>query len=542
MYILNPDKDPLPWRAYCSYPDIYNIHRPPTPSLPYPSPNDPPSPSTPFPPPDLDQLPPAGIFLGIFSVDSAIERRQYVRSTWASHARSRNGAGDGDDGVGTSRTIVRFIVGQPRGDWERRIKLEQELYNDIIILPTHENMNDGKTHEFFIWASTYAWVPPIYVNSTVPPPQFTYSNLTSSPPALAPHDPSAAWTDLASPNPKNWVRPDYVVKVDDDSFIMLAELEARLRLELHTKYDNKRHASTLERAAVGSASPVVGRDTTMFDSHPLAGSRMQMQLVDTDPLIYWGYLVTNKRHQFMAGELYALSWALVDWAAKDEGVRKMTKGAEDKQTARWMREHPRRDEIRWTNERCWIYDHPRGGTVYAHGYLFPSEVTRVKQQIWGTYGEDLQKVFKALTWNITNGIPTPAEWAHSSVSTFRTRYTPPLSNLSIPQSVEALVEGSEMSLREGMTPGHAWAHREGRRTRYQGQRVGGTVAVHFIKKHMWFLETAMALLEGDERLEHEVFEDREDGSIVSDGATVDEGTLFGERASLYPAQEPAVTR
>ena len=29
------------------------------------------------------------------------------------------------------------------------------------------------------------------------------------------------------------VKPDHVVKVDDDSFIMLAELEARPRLELH---------------------------------------------------------------------------------------------------------------------------------------------------------------------------------------------------------------------------------------------------------------------------------------------------------------------
>lgn len=32
---------------------------------------------------------------------------------------------------------------------------------------------------------------------------------------------------------------------------------------------------------------------------------------------------------------------------------------------------------------------------------------------------------------------------------------------------------------------------------YQNKRVGGTVVVHFIKKHMWFLETALAFLEGD---------------------------------------------
>ena len=49
-----------------------------------------------------------------------------MRSTWASHVRSREGAGKGDGGAGTSRTIVRFILAQPQKDWERRVKLEME--------------------------------------------------------------------------------------------------------------------------------------------------------------------------------------------------------------------------------------------------------------------------------------------------------------------------------------------------------------------------------------------------------------------------------
>lgn len=45
---------------------------------------------------------------------------------------------------------------------------------------------------------------------------------------------------------------------------------------------------------------------------------------------------------------------------------------------------------------------------------------------------------------------TPAAWGLSSVSTFGARYTPPLPDLSTTHSVEALVEGSAMSLlREG---------------------------------------------------------------------------------------------
>ena len=59
-------------------------------------------------------------------MDTSIERRMLIRSTFASHARSRNGAGEGDGGEGTSRTIVRFVLGQPRKDWERRIMLEME--------------------------------------------------------------------------------------------------------------------------------------------------------------------------------------------------------------------------------------------------------------------------------------------------------------------------------------------------------------------------------------------------------------------------------
>ena len=55
-----------------------------------------------------------------------------------------------------------------------------------------------------------------------------------------------------------------------------------------------------------------------------------------------------------------------------------------------------------------------------------------------------------------------------------------------------------------MTPDYAWAHREGRITRYNDKRVGGTICVHFIKKNMWFLETALAFLETQDTTELEM--------------------------------------
>ena len=391
IHILNPDKEPLPWRAYCSVPPLSSA--PPdllasTSVLSYPVPVTTGLMPPPFPPANLDSLPPAGLFVGVFSMDSAFERRMLVRTTWASHARSREGAGDGDGGAGTSRTIVRFILGQPRKDWERRIRLEMEcaclaiefplvgtndftVYNDIVVLPVPENMNTGKTWAFFSWAAAGGWVPPIYFNTSKPAPILSYSNMTSTPPPLAPHDPTYAHQDSYLLKPKLWVRPDYVVKVDDDSFVMLAELEARLRLELHAKtqnVDGSSQTSSTTYVRTGQNDVSVNASTLFVSSthvhDPVSSyetpSRSSSSQRLSDPLIYWGYLVKNR---FMAGELYALSWSLADWVANDPNVKGLTKGAEDKQTAKWMTLHPRAAEVRWTNERCWIYDHPRAGTV-----------------------------------------------------------------------------------------------------------------------------------------------------------------------------------
>jgi hypothetical protein len=343
-------------------------------------------------------------------------------------------------------------------------------------LPIEENMNFGKTHAYFAWAAHNAWVPP--------PPLgaqhhlVSYLNATSTPPTPAEHDPRGP--DVARP----WVHPDFVLKADDDSFIMLSELEARLRMAMANATSHHVQTSTSKDSQKG-----------VFD-----------------PMIYWGYLV---KHRFMAGELYALSWKIVEWVAVDPTVKGMTRGAEDKQVAKWMGVHPQSHDIRWASEHCWIYDHPRSGTVYSHGFLFPSEVDRVQtdyKQYVQTVLSERQRFLDAGSDAGNSTLVAPhsrdsvnAKLSHSTVSTFGVRYNPPQPNLTPLHSVEALVEGSPMSLLRDAAGGAdtAWKQREGRRRRYQNKHIGGTVVVHFIKRHEWFLETALALLEGEEVIEEE---------------------------------------
>ncbi|OSD03388.1 glycosyltransferase family 31 protein [Trametes coccinea BRFM310] len=531
IYILNPDKEPLPWRGYCTLPQ--HSGRPPSLSLSPTALLQTPLPTnlTPsiFPPPDFDTLAPAGVFIGVFSMDTAVERRMLVRSTWANHVRSREGAGNGDGGIGTSRTVVRFILGQPRKDWERRVKLEMEAYNDMVILPVQENMNSGKTHAFFSWAANHSWVPPLYQdNFTRMPEEFSYMNVSNPAPVLASHDPALAHQDqLRSASPQPWVRPDFVVKADDDSFVMLAELEARLRVELYKDpippppppSDRKQSASqqSLIHARSDEEPAILDFDhiASYFDfALPSYATRVPPTLAASppaapeeppsrDPLVFWGYLVKNR---FMAGELYALSFALVDWVSKDPIVKTMVRGAEDKQTSKWIRAHPRAEQVRWSSERCWIYDHPRAGTVYSHGFLFPSEVKRVQEGVMRDVQRLAQQVAKETSSTAPavppgQNVPAPEKWSHSTVSKFGSRYSPPTGDLNLDYSVEALVEGSDMSMIHddgSLSADLAWKYREGRRKRYDGRRVGGTVVVHFIKKNMWFLETAAALLHGED--------------------------------------------
>lgn len=208
----------------------------------------------------------------------------------------------------------------------------------------------------------------------------------------------------------------------------------------------------------------------------------------------------------MGGESYALSWDLVQYVATSKHLLSMTRGEEDQVTARWMKAHPRASEIVWWSERCWIYDHPKAGTVYSHGFLFPSEVGRVREFA----AQQAKRVADGAEPGQDDMDDDPrANPRHSSVSTYKyrytyktathwpTRYQPPRSNLTLAQSMEALVEGSGMSM---IAPGQdaqaVWSARENWTEKFRGERVGGSVVVHYVKRREWWLDCVEVMLGG----------------------------------------------
>lgn len=313
-------------------------------------------------------------------------------------------------------------------------------HDDIVILDMEENMNSGKTHTFFSWAAD---------NATVPDYEYPSHPRTDE----SANEFAALRETGVEPKPvyRGEKKPDYIAKADDDAFIMLSELERHLRVTPRAK-------------------------------------------------TFWGYLV---RERFMAGECYALSRDLVEYIRDEPSLRSHVCGKEDKLVSKWLRTHPSKEEIMWISERTWIYDHPKGGTVYSHGYLFPDEVERVRAE--RAHGLSPEEQVERHEYQRSVD-------AYSTVSRFGTRYRPPVRGLSAAESAEALVEGSAMSrLRDEAADVHAHARGEvaarvdalmaSRPTfadRFLGDKAerGGTVVVHFIKRKAWFEETIEALLGG----------------------------------------------
>lgn len=134
-HVLNPDKAPLPWRQYCSasQPTVYSLQADgagPTTSF-FGDSNAlslaPMTPSHPHWPYQSSEAPsiaaslevaPVGVFVGVFTTDEKVERRNMIRQSYGSHPRSRR--------LGTEAVKVMFIMGRPRHSYLKAVQLESE--------------------------------------------------------------------------------------------------------------------------------------------------------------------------------------------------------------------------------------------------------------------------------------------------------------------------------------------------------------------------------------------------------------------------------
>lgn len=141
--VLNPDKAPLPWRTYCSasQPTVYSLQHdssastssyfgesnaltlapltPSHPQWPYPS-SEAPSIAASL------ELAPVGVFVGVFTTDEKVERRNMIRQSYGSHPRSRRS--------GTEAVKVMFIMGRPRRSYLKAVQLEMEGRSNATIV------------------------------------------------------------------------------------------------------------------------------------------------------------------------------------------------------------------------------------------------------------------------------------------------------------------------------------------------------------------------------------------------------------------------
>lgn len=200
------------------------------------------------------------ILLGVFSMASKVERRNLMRIAY--------GVQHSDQALVT----LRFVIGKPNDDVEAlNLGLESLHHGDLLILNCTENMNHGKSFMF--------------------------------------------WDTVATAGPEY----DYVMKVDDDSYV---------------RVDN------------------------------LANSLVSLPRTD----LYYGYVLPCENQDpyawYMAGMGYLLSWDLVQWVHDSPIPRNATEGTEDELMGGWLNKGEKAKNR--VSKKPLFYDHPDFGGKCSH--------------------------------------------------------------------------------------------------------------------------------------------------------------------------------
>ncbi|CAG8659509.1 6645_t:CDS:2, partial [Cetraspora pellucida] len=97
--------------------------------------------------------PPSGVdrnltvFIGIVTYYEKVETRKCLRELYTHN----NNALARYLRVNKSPVTIKFILGLPKDEYMDNLEEESKMYGDIVILNITENMNEGKTFEYFSW-------------------------------------------------------------------------------------------------------------------------------------------------------------------------------------------------------------------------------------------------------------------------------------------------------------------------------------------------------------------------------------------------------
>ncbi|CAN6448197.1 unnamed protein product [Victoria cruziana] len=239
------------------------------------------------PPANRSAAPPAfRLLIGILTLPQKYERRNLLRLVYGLQTPK------------IARIDVRFVFCNLTNEEHRAfVALEIKRYDDIIILNCTENMNSGKTYSYFSSMPDLFGSPP----GTRPPPY------------------------------------DYVMKVDDDTFVRLEGLEESLK------------------------------DAARED-------------------VYYGFLAPCKNMDagkpgYMSGMGYLLSWDLAEWIGNSSYAKNNQVGHEDVLVGKWLKDG-NLGKNRYNNKPS-MYDFP--GTKGCPHEFIPDTVAvhRVKRsQDW----------------------------------------------------------------------------------------------------------------------------------------------------------------
>nr|AFV13465.1 hypothetical protein [Coix lacryma-jobi] len=184
------------------------------------------------------------VLVGVHTMPGKHSRRHLIRMAYALQQQQT-------PAPAPARVDVRFVLcARPMPPEHRAfVALEARVYGDVLVLDCAENAEDGKTYTYF------ASLPAMLGSGSGGRPPY-----------------------------------DYVMKVDDDTFLQLDALVETLR------------SAPREDMYCGSGLPFHNREFPPF----------------------------------MLGMGYLLSWDLVEWIATSDMVRREAKGVEDLTTGKWL--------------------------------------------------------------------------------------------------------------------------------------------------------------------------------------------------------------